>query len=142
MTPTTTTIQILRHAERRGQPVADGVQVVTGSAPLLRDIHIVDTPGTNAITREHETLTERFVPRADLILFVTSADRPFTESERQFIGAHPGVGQEGGSGGEQGGPHDLAEADLEEIRSFVSSRCPESALVPARAIHRLGQDGP
>jgi predicted GTPase len=30
-------------------------------------------------------MTERFAPRADLVLFVTSADRPFTESERAFI---------------------------------------------------------
>ena len=52
---------------------------------LLRDLQIVDTPGTNAIVREHERLTADFVPRADLVLFVTSADRPFTESERVFM---------------------------------------------------------
>ena len=59
--------------------------MVTHEAPFLRDIHLVDTPGTTAITREHEALTQRFVPRADLILFVTSADRPFTESEHLFM---------------------------------------------------------
>jgi hypothetical protein len=52
---------------------------------LLRDLHIVDTPGTNAIARAHERLTLDFVPRADLVLFVTSADRPFTETERAFM---------------------------------------------------------
>ena len=57
----------------------------THPAPLLRDINIVDTPGTNAVLREHEELTRDFVPRADLVLFVTSADRPFTESERGFL---------------------------------------------------------
>jgi hypothetical protein len=45
----------------------------------------VDTPGTNAIFREHEAITAEFVPRADLVLFVTSADRPFTETERGFM---------------------------------------------------------
>ena len=35
--------------------------------------------------REHEALTREFVPRSDLVLFVTSADRPFTESERAFL---------------------------------------------------------
>jgi hypothetical protein len=45
----------------------------------------VDTPGTNAIIRRHEELTRNFVPRSDLVLFVTSADRPFTESERDFL---------------------------------------------------------
>jgi len=52
---------------------------------VLRDVHIVDTPGTNAIIREHERLTSEFVPRSDLVLFVTSADRPFTETERGFL---------------------------------------------------------
>ena len=54
---------------------------------MLRDINIVDTPGTNAVLRQHEALTREFVPRADLVLFVTSADRPFTESERAFLQA-------------------------------------------------------
>jgi hypothetical protein len=45
----------------------------------------VDTPGTNAIIREHEAITSDFVPRADLVLFITSVDRPFTESERSFL---------------------------------------------------------
>jgi len=45
----------------------------------------VDTPGTNAVVAKHEQITERIIPRADLILFVTSSDRPFTESERIFL---------------------------------------------------------
>src|SRR5690606_32840345 len=52
---------------------------------ILRDIRIVDTPGTNAIIREHEAITSEFVPRSDMVLFVTSADRPFTETERAFL---------------------------------------------------------
>ena len=61
------------------------VDVVTAPAEMLRQIHIVDTPGTNAIFRDHEALTVDFVPRADFVLFVTSADRPFTEAERGFM---------------------------------------------------------
>jgi tRNA U34 5-carboxymethylaminomethyl modifying GTPase MnmE/TrmE len=53
--------------------------------PLLKELNIVDTPGTNAIIRRHERLTDEFVPRSDLVLFVTSADHPLTESERQFL---------------------------------------------------------
>ena len=58
---------------------------VTYPADFLREINIVDTPGTNAIIRRHEQLTQEFVPRSDLVIFVTSADRPFTESERAFM---------------------------------------------------------
>src|SRR3712207_8239398 len=54
-------------------------------ARFLRDISVVDTPGTNAIIREHEAISQGFVPRSDLIIFVTSADRPFTETERAFM---------------------------------------------------------
>jgi small GTP-binding protein len=57
----------------------------TYPADVLREITVVDTPGTNAIIRRHEQLTRDFIPRADLVLFVTSADRPFTESERGFL---------------------------------------------------------
>ena len=64
---------------------ADGVIVREYPAEFLDEITIVDTPGTNAIIREHEQLTQQFVPRSDMVLFVTSADRPFTESERAFM---------------------------------------------------------
>ena len=87
VTPTTAQIQWLKYSERTDAADADGVRVITAPVALLRDLHIVDTPGTNAIVREHERLTAEFVPRADLVLFVTSADRPFTESERVFMDA-------------------------------------------------------
>src|SRR6478609_151436 len=62
----------------------EGVTPTTAEVTPVRyeDINIVDTPGTNAVIREHEAITSAFVPRADLVLFVTSADRPFTEVER------------------------------------------------------------
>ena len=45
----------------------------------------MDTPGTNVILERQQRLTEEFVPRADLVLFVLSADRPMTESEVKFL---------------------------------------------------------
>ena len=86
VTPTTAEIQLVRYGETIGSARdATGLCVVTAPVELLRDLHIVDTPGTNAIVREHERLTLDFLPRADLVLFVTSADRPFTETERVFL---------------------------------------------------------
>jgi len=86
VTPTTADLQLLTYGEVSGHTVnAEGLHVVAAPVELLRDVHIVDTPGTNAIHREHERLTTEFLPRADLVLFITSADRPFTESERQFL---------------------------------------------------------
>ena len=88
VTPTTARIHLLKYGETVVSATDDhGIEVVTAPADVLRDVHIVDTPGTNAIIREHEQLTAEFVPRADLVLFVTSADRPFTETERAFLQA-------------------------------------------------------
>ncbi len=84
--PTTAVINRLRFADKPGETMfPDGVIERGFPADFLREITVVDTPGTNAIIREHEALTQQFVPRADLVLFVTSADRPFSESEREFM---------------------------------------------------------
>ncbi len=86
VTPTTTQVHILRYGEAQARTQLDEHQaILTLPVDMLAEISIVDTPGTNAVIREHEAITNRFVPRADLVLFVTSADRPFTESERAFL---------------------------------------------------------
>jgi small GTP-binding protein len=86
VTPTTDRINLLRHGpEVTEQQVEAYLLERTHPAELLRELNVVDTPGTNAVIRRHEELTSDFVPRADLVLFVTSADRPFSESEREFL---------------------------------------------------------
>ena len=101
VTPTTAQIHVLKYGDTIAQSTdaqilgeqilgrqilgKQGIAVTTAPAEFLREVQIVDTPGTNAIIREHERITTTFVPRADLVLFVTSADRPFTETERAFL---------------------------------------------------------
>jgi small GTP-binding protein len=86
VTPTTTRVNILRHGDEQGRIIEnDHLHILTAPVSLLDNLSIVDTPGTNAIIREHEMITNQFVPRADLVLFVTSTDRPFSESERVFL---------------------------------------------------------
>jgi small GTP-binding protein len=53
--------------------------------PLLEDLTLVDTPGTNSAWLDHTERTKKMLPAADLILFVTSADRPFSDSERSLL---------------------------------------------------------
>jgi small GTP-binding protein len=85
-TPTTSRIQLLRHGpERTRTPAGGDYEQITLPVAILREMSVVDTPGTNAVVRGHEALTREFVPRSDLVLFVTSADRPFTETERTFL---------------------------------------------------------
>ena len=86
VTPTTTQINVLRYGETQERHVeSESLHTLTAPVELLAELNIVDTPGTNAIIRQHEAITQQFVPRSDLVLFVTSADRPFTESERLFL---------------------------------------------------------
>jgi small GTP-binding protein len=86
VTPTTTRIHLIRHGdELQRETLEAALDRISVPAEILQDINIVDTPGTNAIHREHEAITREFVPRSDMVLFVTSADRPFTESERTFL---------------------------------------------------------
>ncbi len=84
--PTTRAISILRHGDP-GPPEPAGEHVRVHRYPLdaLRDLEIVDTPGTNSIDRMEEEITRGFVPRADLVLFVTSLLQPLTASELSFL---------------------------------------------------------
>jgi small GTP-binding protein len=88
--PTTAEVTIIRYgiddsATQRRAVGSDGVAVIAQDIDLLRTISLVDSPGTNAIDRRHEALTKEYLPKCDLVLFVTSADRPFSESERLFL---------------------------------------------------------
>jgi small GTP-binding protein len=86
VTPTTDQVYLLKYGDGVDKvPGERGIWIRRAPVELLRKISIVDTPGTNAIIREHEALTAEFIPRSDLVLFITSADRPFTESERTFL---------------------------------------------------------
>jgi len=84
--PTTSQIQVLRYGERQSEEVP-GEDAVVIHLPVdwLQEINLVDTPGTNAVIQRHQEITEHFIPRSDLVLFVTSAERPFSESERLLL---------------------------------------------------------
>ncbi|KAL1329623.1 hypothetical protein HN51_046798 [Arachis hypogaea] len=88
--PTTNEITFLRYTDmdieqQRCERHPDGQFICYLAAPILKEMTIVDTPGTNVILQRQQRLTEEFVPRADLLLFVISADRPLTGSEITFL---------------------------------------------------------
>ena len=79
-------ISVLRYGEQQTiRQLSDFVVEQTYPIDFLRNITLVDTPGTNSIVQRHQEITEDYIPRADLVLFVTSIDRPLSESERKFL---------------------------------------------------------
>src|SRR3712207_6484938 len=55
--PPTAVINLLQYGETRGETMLpDGIIARTYPADFLNEITVVDTPGTNAIIREHEAL--------------------------------------------------------------------------------------
>jgi ribosome biogenesis GTPase A len=84
--PTTGKILFFKHGpEHLVTPVTPTLDEVQVPAEFLRDFHIVDTPGTDAIENEHQEIIERFVPVSDLVIFVFSATNPQGMSAWQFL---------------------------------------------------------
>jgi small GTP-binding protein len=83
--PTTERITVVHHEAETRDPTRDGVRTVPAPHEFLRDVNIIDTPGTNSIIREHRDTTEGYIHRAELVFFVISAVQPFSESERVFL---------------------------------------------------------
>jgi len=123
VTPTTTRIHRLRFDDEESRALSEGgIEHIAAPVEMLRQVTIVDTPGTNALDREHEAITDEFVPRADLVLFVTSADRPLTESERTFMER---IRQWGKKIVLAINKIDILKTadDVEEVRRFVTEGC-------------------
>jgi len=84
--PATDRVYIFRYAEEE-KSVEVSPQLTERYLPIefLRDFNVVDTPGTNTMVPEHQTITESFVPRADVVLFVFSVTNPWSQSGWQLL---------------------------------------------------------
>ncbi len=56
---------------------------------FLRDFNLIDTPGTNSIVQGHQDITEKFLPAADLILFVFPVTNPWGAATWNLISRLP-----------------------------------------------------
>ncbi len=84
--PTTDKICFFKYgATPRRVPITPTLEEVYVPADFLKDFHIVDTPGTNSIESDHQEITEKFVPVADLVIFVFSAMNPWGASAWSFL---------------------------------------------------------
>lgn len=85
--PTTTNLHVIRYGDHFKDEFITHKNQNLVEVPVgwLKGLILVDTPGTNAIYKEHQAITEHFIPRSDLVLFITSSERPFSESEKEFL---------------------------------------------------------
>lgn len=84
--PMTDTIQEITFGEEESEIIINQyLKRIYLPIDILKEISIVDTPGTNTIIEHHQEITERFVPAADLIVFVFEAKNPYRESSWSFF---------------------------------------------------------
>jgi len=84
--PCTAVIQELVYGEERSKTVlGDHWERLSLPKPVLKDITIVDTPGTNSIIRNHQTITENYIPKSDLVVFVFPAKNPHTATAWELL---------------------------------------------------------
>lgn len=84
--PMTDTIQQILFGEQPETVVVNPyLKKIFLPADILRDIAIVDTPGTNSIVERHQEITEGFIPASDLVIFVFEAKNPYRQSAWDFF---------------------------------------------------------
>ena len=84
--PMTDTIQqILYGGTERIEEINPYLKKIYQPVEILKEIAIVDTPGTNTIVAHHQEITERFIPYSDLIVFVFEAKNPYRQSSWEFF---------------------------------------------------------
>jgi len=84
--PCTDSIQQVVYSENRFvTQVEPNLRKIGLPIEILKDISIVDTPGTNTIIAEHQIVTEKYIPNSDLTFFVLFAKNPYQKSAWDFL---------------------------------------------------------
>lgn len=83
--PTTNTINEICYADPPFERVRGDVREVGAAVPLLRDVCIVDTPGTGSKYEHHDQLTLEYVHKSDLVLFAFSLINPHLRSGLELL---------------------------------------------------------
>ncbi len=84
--PMTDTIQLIVYGpEYQMTALSPVLKRISYPEDILKEIAIVDTPGTNTIIAHHQEITENFVPTSDLVIFVFEAKNPYRQSAWDFF---------------------------------------------------------
>jgi len=84
-TPTTDRVCQVVYGEKYDDVERDNIRTIKIPYENLRNIKILDTPGTNSPFQEHTQKAKESILKSDFIIFVSSMDQPFSESQRNFL---------------------------------------------------------
>lgn len=83
--PMTDTIQQILYGEKEETiTVNPYLKKIFLPVDILKEVAIVDTPGTNSIVERHQEITENFIPASDLVIFVFESKNPYRQSSWDF----------------------------------------------------------
>ncbi|HVZ74676.1 MAG TPA: dynamin family protein, partial [Polyangia bacterium] len=169
VTPTTATVNILRHGPSTGARIAyhDGTTRELGAAsvaPFLRElsdaeaarvrvveifhplealrrVEIVDTPGWNALRAEHEKVARDFLVEADALVWVFAVGQAAKASEKEALELARGAGKRvlGVLNKIDGADDDDVRAVIAHVRSSVGGLVED--IVPFSAKRALASKG-
>ena len=77
--------QIVYSEEKTERSVGQYLRRIGLPNPILKNLSVVDTPGTNTIIENHQEITKEFIPNSDLIFFVFFAKNPYTRSAWELL---------------------------------------------------------
>jgi tRNA U34 5-carboxymethylaminomethyl modifying GTPase MnmE/TrmE len=83
--PVTDRVCVFQYGETPDDVTEHGMTTITRPLDVLKQLTIVDTPGVNSIESDHEQITDQFLPRADLALFVFNATNPWGAAGWEFL---------------------------------------------------------
>jgi small GTP-binding protein len=127
ITPTTEYVELVRNDEkavRKPDVQADGaLRVWAHPHTGAKGVALVDTPGTGSVFRKHERIAMDFLHRSDLVIFVISAKRAFSETERLYLQLARDYGKKTIVVVNQ--IDLLAPAELQTVRRFIDAQIRE-----------------
>ncbi len=84
--PCTDVIQQITYGPaEKSEEISAHIRRIELPAEILKQIAIVDTPGTNTVVEHHQEITEGFIPSSDLVFFMFPAKNPHTRSAWEFL---------------------------------------------------------
>jgi predicted GTPase len=75
-------------SEQRNRKNRQNARLLTVEIPnehLRSGLLLVDTPGVGGVYAEHSSITYGFAPNADVVLFISDALRPLSQTELEFV---------------------------------------------------------